>query len=155
MNKRYVFLLAVGLAFCAFTFSVSGAGICPFIDGGGSSGDISPFPDGGWPSGDISPFPDDGSSSGEPCPFVRQIPGTTSVLNDDANLSDTAPVPTDPDNDGLYEDLNGNGECDFADVILFFNQMEWIIENEPVGAFDYNGNGQVDFCDLIMLFARV
>ena len=33
--------------------------------------------------------------------------------------------------------------------------MEWIIENEPVGAFDYNGNGQVDFCDLIMLFARV
>jgi len=32
-------------------------------------------------------------------------------------------VPTDPDDLGLYADVNGNGRLDFADVVLFFNQM--------------------------------
>ncbi|RLJ00995.1 MAG: hypothetical protein DRP08_06080 [Candidatus Aenigmatarchaeota archaeon] len=29
--------------------------------------------------------------------------------------------PTDPDDDGLYEDINGNGRKDFNDVVKFFN----------------------------------
>jgi len=51
--------------------------------------------------------------------------------------------PTDPDHDGLYEDLNGNGVADFNDVTLFFNQMDWIITHEPVGAFDFNISAEV------------
>ena len=60
--------------------------------------------------------------------------------------------PTDPDGDGLYDDVNGNGRKDFADVVLYFNQMTWIDGNEPMGLFDYNGNGRIDFADVVWLF---
>ena len=46
--------------------------------------------------------------------------------------------PRDLDDDGRYEDVNGNTRKDFADVVLFFNQMTWIAVNEPVTAFDFN-----------------
>jgi PKD repeat protein len=61
-------------------------------------------------------------------------------------------LPTDTDADRLYEDVNGNGRKDFADVVLYFNQMTWIAANEPVSAFDYNGNGRIDFADVVWLF---
>ena len=48
--------------------------------------------------------------------------------------------------------MNGNKRKDFADVVLFFNQMTWIAANEPVTAFDYNGNGRIDFADVVWLF---
>ncbi len=63
--------------------------------------------------------------------------------------------PTDPDRDGKYDDVNGNGRPDFADVVLYFNQMTWIAANEPVPAFDYNGNGRVDFADVVWLFTNL
>ncbi|MDN7025302.1 hypothetical protein FGU65_10425 [Methanoculleus sp. FWC-SCC1] len=63
--------------------------------------------------------------------------------------------PTDPDGDGLYEDLNGNGRLDFADVVVYFEQMEWIAANEPVDCFDYNGNGRIDWDDVVVLFGEV
>jgi PKD repeat protein len=74
--------------------------------------------------------------------------------------SSTAPIsipsathpPTDPNGDGLYEDLNGDGTADFNDVVLFFNQMDWIAENEPIAAFDFNKNGSIDFDDIVLLF---
>ena len=43
-------------------------------------------------------------------------------------------MPKDLNGDGLYEDANGNGRKDFADVVLYFNQMTWIAANEPVEA---------------------
>ena len=52
----------------------------------------------------------------------------------------------------VSEDVNGNGRKDFADVVLYFNQMTWIAANEPVSAFDYNGNGRIDFADVVWLF---
>ncbi|HOT95416.1 MAG TPA: hypothetical protein PK089_09555 [Methanoregulaceae archaeon] len=61
-------------------------------------------------------------------------------------------APTDPDGDGKYEDLNANGRKDFADVVLFFNQMTWIAANEPLAAFDFNGNNRIDFADVVALF---
>lgn len=63
--------------------------------------------------------------------------------------------PTDPDHDGIYEDVNGNGRADFADLTLYFLQMDWIGANEPVIAFDPNGNGRIDFADLSALFAEI
>jgi len=64
-------------------------------------------------------------------------------------------APTDPDSDGIYEDLNGNGRLDFADVVLYFNQMTWIAANEPIAAFDLNGNGRIDFADIVALFNEI
>ena len=75
-----------------------------------------------------------------------------------ASLAGLVPVPpntqlpTDPDGDGKYEDLNANARNDFADVVLYFNQMTWIAANEPLVAFDYNGNGRIDFADVVSLF---
>ncbi len=63
--------------------------------------------------------------------------------------------PRDLDGDGLYEDVNGNGRMDFADVVLYFNQMTWIAANEPLAAFDVNKNGRIDFADVTALFAAV
>jgi PKD repeat protein len=68
---------------------------------------------------------------------------------------ETYPAPTDPDADGSYEDLNGNGLTDFADVIIYFTNMNWIEDNQPQGCFDYNANGLIDFNDLILLFQEV
>ncbi len=61
-------------------------------------------------------------------------------------------LPTDPDGDGLYEDLNGNGRKDFADVVILFRDMAWISGNEPVNVMDFNGNGRIDFDDVVKLF---
>jgi PKD repeat protein len=64
-------------------------------------------------------------------------------------------IPRDLDGDGKYEDVNGNGRKDFADVTLYFNQMSWIGANEPLSLFDYNGNGRIDFADVSWLFTRL
>ncbi len=63
-----------------------------------------------------------------------------------------AGIPTDTDGDGMCDDVNGNERKDFADVVLYFNQMTWIAANEPMAAFDYNGNGRIDFADVVWLF---
>ena len=63
--------------------------------------------------------------------------------------------PTDPDGDGLYEDLNGNGGLDFNDVVQLFKYLEWIEANEPNSLFDFNGNGRLDFADIVELFKEV
>jgi hypothetical protein len=64
-------------------------------------------------------------------------------------------LPTDPDRDGIYEDTNGNGRPDFADVVLFFKNIAWIGNHEPITAFDFNRNGSIDFNDLIVLFRKL
>jgi PKD repeat protein len=61
-------------------------------------------------------------------------------------------APTNTHAGGPYEDVNGNGRADFADVVLYFNQMSWIAANEPISAFDYNANGRIDFADVVWLF---
>ncbi|MCE5299012.1 MAG: hypothetical protein LLF84_08735, partial [Methanoregulaceae archaeon] len=94
-------------------------------------------------------------ASGIPCPFPQGLAsaGETGMTA----MSETVyyPAPGDPDGDGYYEDLNGNGHTDFADLILYYNTMDWIRENQPVNCFDYNANGTIDFADMIILFGEV
>jgi PKD repeat protein len=85
--------------------------------------------------------------------LVRVDPETTPPAV--VPLPGVANLPTDPDGDGLYEDLNGNGRADFADLSLYFYEMEWISDNEPVPFFDMNGNGRIDFNDISLLFAEL
>jgi len=63
-------------------------------------------------------------------------------------------TPRDPNGDGLYEDINGDGKVDFYDVIDFFINLEWmaINDNEYAPFFDFNHNGFIDFGDVITLF---
>jgi len=77
-----------------------------------------------------------------PTPGVVPFPGQSSA-------------PTDPDGDGLYEDVNGNGRTDFADVVLLFSELDWWAVHEPLAAFDFNRNGRADFADVVRLFERL
>lgn len=63
--------------------------------------------------------------------------------------------PTDPNHDGLYEDINGNGNLDFSDVVTYYDNMDWIVTNAPVASFDYNKNSLIDFNDVVMLYDKL
>lgn len=60
-----------------------------------------------------------------------------------------------PSYDGVYWDLNGDGDVSMRDVWLYFHYMNWIKANEPISLFDYNDNGIIDFNDLYLLFHMV
>ena len=62
--------------------------------------------------------------------------------------------PTDPDSDGLYEDINGNARWDFQDITLFFQHLVWCEANQPVSLFDWNSNGRCDFDDVFRLWSN-
>jgi PKD repeat protein len=66
-------------------------------------------------------------------------------------LPDMTKRPTDPNNDGLYEDLNGDGKITDTDTTLYFQNWHWIESNEPVALFDFDHNGAIDFGDIIQL----
>ncbi|AKB36566.1 cell surface protein [Methanosarcina siciliae C2J] len=70
-------------------------------------------------------------------------------------LPDQEYAPKDLDGDGLYEDLTGNGEFSFVDIVAYFHNMDWIEENMPVEYFDFNGNGRIDFDDVVDMFAMI
>jgi len=59
---------------------------------------------------------------------------------------------TDLDQNGLYEDINGNGILDFDDMVAYYDNMDWIEENVPLEFFDYNKNGLIDFDDVVRLY---
>jgi PKD repeat protein len=65
--------------------------------------------------------------------------------------------PTDPDGDGLFEDINGNGMLDFDDVVAFYQNMAWVTANTAVGIepYDFNGNGRIDYDDVVLLYYEV
>jgi PKD repeat protein len=76
--------------------------------------------------------------------LVKPFPGQTSE-------------PTDPDGDGLYEDINGNGRLDYDDVVIYYDNMQWIRDQPDVGIepYDYNGNGRIDYDDVVLLYEEV
>jgi PKD repeat protein len=63
--------------------------------------------------------------------------------------------PIDPNHDGLYEDINGNGILDFDDVVAYYNNMNWIEENATATLFDYNKNNLIDFDDVVKLYGGI
>lgn len=61
---------------------------------------------------------------------------------------------TDPDGDGVYEDINGDNSTDVLDVQSLFSNLdsEGVTENS---AFDINGDGTVDVLDVQALFTNL
>ncbi|MCI0439991.1 MAG: PKD domain-containing protein, partial [Chloroflexi bacterium] len=56
------------------------------------------------------------------------------------------------DGDGLAEDMNGNGRLDFADIVLFFENVADAIVQGNWEYFDFNRNGRVDMADIRAMF---
>ena len=74
-------------------------------------------------------------------PFVKPFPGYTNL-------------PTDTNGDYLMEDINGNGRLDYDDVVVYYQNMDWISAQYDVGIspYDYNHNGRIDYDDLVLLY---
>ncbi|AKB38584.1 cell surface protein [Methanosarcina siciliae C2J] len=98
----------------------------------------------------VSRLDDDSGNSIEPTFLTGKIEVT--LLSP---LPDQEYAPKDLDGDGLYEDLTGNGEFSFVDIVAYFHNMDWIEENMPVEYFDFNANGRIDFDDVVDMFAMI
>jgi hypothetical protein len=68
-------------------------------------------------------------------------------------VGDLPNAPTDPDGDGVYEDVNGDGQVDVGDAQALFTNTEDPVVQNNVDAFDFNGDGIVDVGDAQALFA--
>jgi subtilisin family serine protease len=63
-------------------------------------------------------------------------------------------TPTDPDGDGKYEDIDGNGSFGITDVSAFFNSYNNNrIKNNPEN-FDFNNDGEINIIDVSKLFSE-
>ena len=60
-------------------------------------------------------------------------------------------VPTDPDGDGRYEDVNGNGWLENEDPVVLLKNLQFVLKNEPVTQFDFDGSGFIGYGDIAML----
>ncbi|WP_152040741.1 alkaline phosphatase PhoX [Salinigranum salinum] len=72
-----------------------------------------------------------------------------------SSIGSSAASPTDPDGDGLYEDINGNGRVDYDDVALLFNNLESQSVTSNARAFDFNENDKLDYDDIVSLYEEV
>ena len=61
----------------------------------------------------------------------------------------------DPSGGGLHGDLNNNGRLDFADIVILFENMAWLVEDECGLLFDFNQNEKLDYADLVILFEMI
>ncbi|KTG18521.1 right-handed parallel beta-helix repeat-containing protein, partial [Haloferax profundi] len=69
-------------------------------------------------------------------------------------VGDLQEPPTDVDGDGLYEDVNGDGNVTVSDVqALFANRDHSTVENNRA-KFDYSGNGVFNIVDIQHLFLK-
>ncbi|REA03860.1 hypothetical protein DEQ92_12215 [Haloferax sp. Atlit-6N] len=90
--------------------------------------------------------------------------GTQTTLNRSLTVGDesTAPTvdpignfespPTDPDGDGVYEDVNGDGTVTVSDVQALFTHRDSEAVTEQRERFDVTGNGVFNIVDVQRLF---
>jgi hypothetical protein len=92
-----------------------------------------------------------GNEAGESYTITDQSGATVSVVALQP-LGDFEDPPGDLDDDGLYEDTNGDGTFNIVDVqALFANTDDPTAENNP-GKFDHNGDGEFDIVDVQALY---
>lgn len=96
----------------------------------------------------VERFDDDAGNS----PATATDPGVLVVGPPPVTGSD---APTDPDNDGRYEDVNGNGRLDYDDIQTLFDNFEADSVRLNGSAYDFNENGALDFDDVVDLFGQV
>lgn len=87
-------------------------------------------------------------------PDRNQLTGRVTVEEPEAPVINGNRV-TDPDDDGRYEDLNGNGRMDVADVQAFFANIDSSEVQQNSQLFDFNDSGQVNVADVQALFDEV
>jgi hypothetical protein len=79
---------------------------------------------------------------------TAQIEFTPPDVNGDGEL------PADLDGDGLYEDVNGDGEFNTGDTQALFSSREDAVVQNYVDQYDFNGDGSVNVGDAQALFTQ-
>ncbi|MBX0324348.1 hypothetical protein EGH21_15060 [Halomicroarcula sp. F13] len=64
-------------------------------------------------------------------------------------------LPSDPDGDGLYEDVNGDGSTNVGDAQALFSNRDSPAVQNYADAYDFNGDGVVNVGDAQTLFSEV
>jgi len=77
----------------------------------------------------------------------------TSTPAGPGDVSGDGTPPTDPDGDGLYEDVDGNGTVGVIDVVVLLARLDRLGDDEPY--FDFDGNGRVNAVDVADLLGRL
>jgi hypothetical protein len=62
---------------------------------------------------------------------------------------------TDPDGDGVYEDVNGDGEFNIVDVSQFLREFDGETVQSNAAAFDFSGDGTVNIVDVSSLLRQL
>lgn len=62
---------------------------------------------------------------------------------------------TDPNGDGLYEDVNGDGEFNILDVQALYANLDKVPVQDNAELFDFSGDGQVNILDVQALYAML
>ncbi|WP_311172629.1 hypothetical protein [Halobellus ordinarius] len=65
--------------------------------------------------------------------------------------ADTGAAPTDPDGDGRYEDVDGDGEVTFDDAVALSFVDVTELSSEQVAALDFDEDGDLDMDDAVAL----
>lgn len=60
-------------------------------------------------------------------------------------------IPTDPDGDGRFEDINGNGWLEYEDPIILLKDLSFAMKKEPVLQFDFDSSGFIGYGDVVEL----
>jgi arylsulfatase A-like enzyme len=88
-----------------------------------------------------------------------ELPSNTRIRLFAAAVGRPAPLsvgdgatPTDPDGDGQYEDVDGDGAATYNDVVSLFEEFDGDAVGTDTWAYDYNGNGRLDHGDIVALF---
>lgn len=69
-------------------------------------------------------------------------------------IADEYGTPTDTDDDGVLEDVNGDGEFGIVDVqVLFVHRDSAVVQNNAE-RFDFSGDGQFSIADIQQLFVE-
>jgi hypothetical protein len=72
-----------------------------------------------------------------------------------APVGDFENAPTDPDGDGVYEDVNGDGTPNVNDAQALFANLDDPVVQAGDGTFDFNDDGSVNVNDAQALFAEL
>jgi hypothetical protein len=105
----------------------------------------------GVPLGNVTHgvYLDDGSASS-----TGSVAVTNASTDGPGALAPSLAAPTDPDGDGLYEDVTGDGRFSIVDVAAFLD----LFDDEAVTAqprpFDFNDDGEIDILDVATLLGE-
>jgi len=93
-------------------------------------------------------------SGGEPYPVREGPEATVTVRSGGPSVTGSAPA-TDPDGDGLYEDVDGDGRVGVGDVVALFEHLDESPVRGNADAFDFTADAAVGVGDVARLFEEI